>query len=206
MKDKKIFLVVLLAFIALNGCITCLHPLYTLNDLVFDNRLLGTWQEASGESIWKLENVGESKKADGNKSSLLGLETKLSSDKSYKMTVTEGKQKAEFLFNLVKLGNNYYIDLYPSDQSEQNKLLEGSYIPVHIFARINIQTNSFVLQFVNAELIYKLLSENRIRIKHEMLEYASLITASTQELQQFVIKYADYKDFYGEPVTYRKIK
>ncbi|SHL09457.1 hypothetical protein SAMN05444266_10222 [Chitinophaga jiangningensis] len=206
MKHKKILFVVLLAVIALNGCITCLHPLYTLKDLVFDARLLGTWKDSAGESTWKLESVAAIMKAKGDTTTLTSFATKLVNDKSYMLTYTEGKQKAEFLFNLLKLANNYYIDIYPAGMGADSKLVEDYYMPVHTFGRIKVEANSFNLEYMNAELIYKLLSENRIRIKHENVEYGSLITASTQELQQFVIKYAGNKDFYSEPVTYRKIK
>ncbi|HEU4554584.1 MAG TPA: hypothetical protein VFS25_17190, partial [Chitinophaga sp.] len=58
--------------------------------------------------------------------------------------------------------------------------------------------------FFNAEQIYKLLNENRIKIKHESFGYYKVITASTGELQKFVEKYADNKEFFMSPITFKK--
>ena len=97
-----------------------------------------------------------------------------------------------------------YIDLYPGPLREKNELLEDHYLPVHSYAKIKINNNGFELSFFNGEQIYKLLNENRIKIKHESFEYYKVITASTEELQKFVTKYADSKDFFMAPVIFKK--
>jgi hypothetical protein len=86
----------------------------------------------------------------------------------------------------------------------KNELFDDHFLPVHSYARIRISDNGFDLSFFDAEQIYKLLNENRIKIKHESFDYYKVITASTGELQKFVKKYADSKGFLMSPVTFKK--
>jgi hypothetical protein len=208
MKTIKILLVILLAGITFQGCITSLHPLYTEKDLVFDKRLLGTWHSDSLAASWKLENLMEKElapyKDPKERKDKEGFKSQFINKNTYLLTYTEKGEKAEFLLNLVKLDNTYYIDLYPGSQKEKNSLLEDHYLPVHSYAKIKIEEGGFELYYLNAELLYKLLNENRIKIKHESLDYYKVITASTEELQKFVIKFADHKEFFTAPVKFKK--
>ncbi|WP_343673750.1 hypothetical protein, partial [Chitinophaga sp.] len=191
----------------LQGCITSLHPLYTDKDLVFDKRLLGTWHTSDLNGSWTLENpmakeqaLHKDTKAGKDKESIKSI---FLNNNTYILTCTDNGTTAEFLFNLVKLGNHYFVDLYPGELHEKNELLKDHYLPVHSYAKIQISNNGFELYFLNTELIYKLLNENKIRIKHESLPYENVITASTEELQKFVVKFADNKEFFNDPIKFR---
>ena len=48
----------------------------------------------------------------------------------------------------------------------------------------------------------KLLSDNKINIQYEEVNGKKLITASTDDLQKFIIKYSDNPDAYGGDITY----
>ena len=208
MKTIKILFVILLAGITFQGCITSLHPLYTEKDLVFDKHLLGTWRSDSPTESWKLENLMEKElspyKDQKERKDKEVFKSQFINKNTYLLTYTDKGEKAEFLLNLVKLDNNFYIDLYPGPLKEKNELLEDHYLPVHSYAKIKIDDNGFELYYLNAELLYKLLNENRIKIKHESFNYYKVITASTEELQKFVMKFADNKDFFSAPVKFRK--
>lgn len=198
MKTIRHCLLILLTGVILQGCITSLHPLYTDKDLVFDTRLVGTWQTDDPNETWKLENLLDKDKTT--------FKSQFINKNMYLLTHTVKGEKAEFQLNLVKLGNNYFIDLYPGSLKEEDKLLQDHYLPVHSYAKIKIDSNGFELYYLNADLLYELLSENRIKIKHESFDFYKVITASTDELQKFIIKFADNKDFFTAPIKFRKSK
>lgn len=198
MKKISTLLLVLLTGITLQGCITSLHPLYTDKDLVFDARLLGTWITDDPAETWQLENLLDKDKTKF-KSQFINKDT-------YLLTHTSKGGRSTFQFNLVKLGDHYFIDLYPGELKEQDKLLEDHYLPVHSYAKIRIDNNGFELSYLDTEVLYKLLSENRIKIKHESFDYYKVITASTDELQKFIIKFADNKDFFTAPIKFKRAK
>lgn len=208
MKTILIGCLILLMGLFLPGCITSLHPLYTAEDLIFDKRLVGTWLSDNPGESWKIENLLEKKlepfKDEKERKSQEIMKSMVIDKNSYLLTYTEKGQKAEFVLNLISLDNNLYIDLYPGSLKTKNDLFDDHFLPVHSYARIDISNSGFKLYFFNAEHIYKLLSENRIKIKHESFEYYKVITASTEELQKFVKKYGDDKNFFMTPVNFRK--
>lgn len=209
MKTKWCLLLAILCFaiVVFQGCIASLHPLYTDKDLVFDKRLLGTWHTSEPNETWKLESMMENQltqyKDPVEKKQKETLKSNFINRNSYLLTYTDNGEKAEFMFNLIKLGDHYFVDLYPGELYEKNELLKNHYLPVHSYAKIKIDNNGFELYYLNVELIYELLNENKIRIKHESLEFENVITASTEELQKFVVKYADNKDFFKKPIKFR---
>ncbi|RFM33409.1 hypothetical protein [Chitinophaga silvisoli] len=196
-----------LAMLFFQGCIASLHPLYTGKDLVFDKRLLGTWHTSDPNETWNLQNLLESQHSqfkepkEGKEKDI--FQSSLINKNSYLLTYTENGAKAEFMFNLVKLGDHFFVDLFPLDLHEKNELLKNHYLPVHSYAKIKIENNGFEMCSLNSELIYELLNKNKIRIKHESLEFENVITASTEELQKFIVKFADNKDFFKDPVKFK---
>ena len=198
--------ILFLSMLFFQGCIASLHPLYTHKDLVFDKRLLGTWHTSPNE-IWTLQNLLESQhsqiKDPKERKEKDIFQSSLVSNNTYLLTYTENGAKAEFMFNLVKLGDHYFVDLFPLDLHEKNELLKNHYLPVHSYAKIEIENDGFELCSLNTELIYELLNKNKIRIKHESLEFENVITASTEELQKFIVKFADNKDFFNDPVKFK---
>jgi hypothetical protein len=208
MKTIKILLVILFAGITFQGCIASLYPLYTAKDLVFDKRLLGTWVADSSTASWKLENLLEKELSfykDPKERKDNAVFKKLFGNKNtYLLTCTDKGVKTEFLLNMIKLDNSFYVDLYPGPMKGENELLQDHYLPIHSYAKIKITDNGFELYFLNDFLLYQLLSENKIKIKHENLDSYKVITASTEELQKFVIKFADSKDFFFPPVKFKK--
>lgn len=208
MKTIKILLVMLFAGITFQGCIASLYPLYTAKDLVFDKRLLGTWVGDSATASWKLENLLEKELSfykDPKERKDKALSKSLVTNKNtYLLTCTDKGVKTEFLLNMIKLDNSFYVDLYPGPLKGECQVLQDNYLPVHSYAKIKITDNGFELYFLNDYLLYQLLSENKIKIKHENLNSYKVITASTEELQKFVVKFADKKDSFIDPIKFKK--
>jgi hypothetical protein len=196
MKTKKL-LFYLLAGI-LGGCIPVmsLHPLYTEKDLAYDEKLLGTWVDDSDEITWQF--------TDANKP-----------EKAYNLIFTDEKgQKGSFIAHLVKLDSKLFLDVFPSempwDEEDPNKT-QWPYntlflAPTHTFIKVNAIEPQLKLQLTDDDELNKLLKNDPNAVEHTLIEEDRLLlTASTEKLQAFVLKYADdSRVFTKEDVLTRK--
>jgi hypothetical protein len=215
MKTKKL-LFYLLAGI-LGGClpVMSLHPLFTEKDLAFDEKLLGTWADAN-ETVWQF--------SDANKP-----------EKAYKLIFTdkEGK-KGLFVAHLVKLKDKLFLDVHlgesPVDAVEKlesevlgevkdpNKVDFWVYntlflVPAHTFIRVNSVEPQLKMLLTDDEKMKEFLKADPNAVKHEFLELSwsndgpgLILTASTKELQAFVLKYADDSRVFPEEIILNRKK
>ena len=194
MKTKKFLFYVLAAL--LGGCIPVmsLHPLFTEETLVFEEKLLGTWVDDSN-NIWEFKDPNEQ-------------------EKIYKLIFVDNEgQKGSFDARLTKLENKLFLDVYPSEppwDEEDPSKVEWSFntlffMPVHTFIKINGIEPELKLQLTDDDELKKLLKENPNAVEHTSTKDKFVLTASTEELQAFVVKYADdSRVFTAEVVLARK--
>jgi hypothetical protein len=207
---KKIILLAAFAFglLILEGCLTTLHPIFTENDLVFDPRLTGNWKKTKDGSIVSyrqatvkdLQSLSPALQHNANKVYLLQEKD------------AQNKTKTTHYAFLVKLGKYYYLDYYPAGLTE-NQSADGfftaHYIPMHSIYRVKFNgDHSFDLQQLDGGYLENLIKNKKIRLRHEVTEDGSyVITAPTEELQQYLVKYSDVPEAYGNDnnETYNKI-
>ena len=190
--NAKKFLFYVLAGL-LGGCVPVmsLNPLYTKDNVVYDDKLLGTWvDDPNGpEMTWHFESVDKPKNA-------------------YKLVFTsEDGLKGSFVAHLVKLRDDLFLDIFPDkapwdleDPNESdwpyNALL---LIPAHTFVKIDSVGPRLKMRLMLETELKKMLEEDPDIIAHVTVEDRPVLTASTKELQAFVLKYADSdKLFSGE--------
>lgn len=207
MKTKiTLFSILLLAFI-LPGCVYSLYPLYTDKDLVFEKKLTGLWRSAEDET-WKFENLLEQQLMEYKDKPERAQKEKekkaLINKNTYLLSCTENGETRKMETHLVKLGENLFLDIFPQSINLKNSFYEDQFVPVHTYAKIKVYDNRFELYLFNPEFLYKLLDQNTIRIKHESFKDYKVITASTEELQKFVLKYGDHKDFFTPATVFTK--
>jgi hypothetical protein len=195
----RTFLFYLLA-ILLGGClpVMSLHPLYSEKNVVFDQKLLGTWVDEpnKGDTVW------EFKRADTN-------------DNAYRLIFSdeEGK-KGLFVAHLVKLKDKLFLDVHlgesPVDAVEKlelevlgevkdpNKVNFWVYntlflVPAHTFIRVNSVEPQLKMLLTDDEKMKEFLKADPNAVKHDFLDDgpSPILTGSTKELQAFVLKYAD---------------
>jgi hypothetical protein len=207
MKKIVISLILFSAILCLAGCLTTLHPIFTSKDLVIDTRLIGTWEkvEDSTEVIYRKPNANE----------INNLSQALQSEAAKIYVLDEkdkqGKLKSTNYAFMVKLGKYFYMDYYPAGEKERqscNHFFAAHLVPMHSIYRIQFKNNnSFSVQRLDGSYLEKLIKKKQIRIKHEVMEDGGIfITASTQELQQYLIKYSDVPEAYNDNEFYEKIK
>lgn len=203
MKLRQIVFLAVLGIFIFQSCVPSLHPLFTNDVLIYNKYLSGNWKQSDkggkikSESQWIFE---------ANK------------DQSYNLVHFDANGKAAaFDAHLVQLGGESFLNLksrLPSKAEKDkyaelnrdffNELENIHYLNVNTFAKIKIESDQVVISFFDGDFLEKLLNENRIRIKHEKVEDGYLLTASSKELQKFVIKYKDNKDAFPHQVALEK--
>ena len=185
--------------ILVGGCVPVmsLHSLYTKEDIVFDEKLLGTWVDDPNnpEITWEFMRIDDPNNA-------------------YKLIFSDkDAQKGLFDAYLVKLKEHLFLDIYPSEppweQEDPNKLKWPFntlfLVPVHTFIKIDSLEPKLKMRLTLEDEMKKLLEEDPNAVQHTFAEDKLVLTASTKELQAFVLKYAnDKRLFADETVLARK--
>jgi len=202
---KKITLTTAFALLLvfLSGCLTTLHPIFTEKDLAYDPKLIGTWetenQGKKGSAVISNLATEGSLEIPGNIFSI--------KQKGYFITYRDenGKISEQYIAFLARIGKHVYFDYYPAEKKEDRKLDEffgAHFVKMHTSYRVEIlKDGSFELSQLEEGYVTRLIEEKKIRINHETdADNNTIITASTKELQQYLLKYGD------EPAAYRSDK
>jgi hypothetical protein len=194
MKTKNTLFLIIILITAQSCTIFSLNPLYHEKDLIEEPELLGVWRQIDeGKEYVSFEKY---------------------EDKKYifrYMEEDEGPQDMDtisFESGLLKVGDHYFIDLYPyydQELDEADYLFRG-FIPTHSVLKIEWKNDEMELYFFSYDRLEELFEQNRIRIRHQMFDDYIVITASTDELQKFIKKYADDEKAFDDSSTFIKIK
>jgi len=196
MKNKFLKLLACLVLLLLtNSCLICsLHPLWTEDSRIFDERLLGKWytnestnqQNEDEFQYFEFTNSGDTAytlkmvyKRDIILNKVLEIRTQ-----------TDTIHYINYHATMTKLGKHFFLDLYPTDTLMLERF-EENYLPVHSFVKINLRNNSLEMYELDGENLDRLFEQNRIRLRHEIIDDFTVLTASTKELRQFMTQYAD---------------
>ena len=200
---KKIVFISLILMILVNACIPSLHPLYTEEDLILDNRIVGTWvsdESTEDESIWKIEKYRGCGECPGPAE----LYPENLDGKLYRLEHIQSSDTITFDLYLLKLGDYLYFDFYPHEYESENDMRNMHLYPVHTFAKVDIKQNSIVIKQFSIDYLEELIEQNKIKISHEKSGMNIILTASTLELQKFVKKYADDENIFVEPTILKR--
>ena len=209
MKKTLVSLILFWAVICLAGCLTTLHPIFTGKDLVTDPRLIGKWEKAKDKTnvVYRSPNANEIDN--------LSQAVQKEAAKIYMVDEIDeqGNLKSTNYAFMVKLGKYYYMDYYPAGEKERqlsDHFFAAHYIPMHSIYRIQFRSNnSFNVERLDGGYLEKLIKNKQIRIRHEVMEDGDIfITAPTEELQQYLIKYSDVPEAYSSDNDdyYTKVK
>ena len=177
------FAVVLSIAIGMSGCVPSLHPLYTDKDLIFEPELLGDWVEAKPDSKGTLTF---SKSDDG----------------AYKVISANDKDTSSFSGHLVKLADKRFLDLSGDSSADCHTLV----IPVHMWFLLSRTGSTLQLRDFSDDWLGRILKREPAALKHEFVDKDLVLTASTPELQRFVLLHANTKGAFDEPADYVRKK
>lgn len=167
------------------SCIPSVNPFYTARDVVFDPRLLGTWQEKNktdNPEVWKFESA---------------------TNKMYQLTVTEkGDKQGRFDAHLFKLKQVFFLDLIPSDcdyATNQADLVAASMFPGHLLVRVSQLEPDLKLAFFDFDWLQKYLEKNPKALACHQEGDRVVLTAGTRDLQKFVLKHLGEGELFETP-------
>jgi len=171
------------------GCVvTSIYPYYTEKDLVFDPALLGNWADASqtNEAVAyvRIERAGE---------------------KGYRATVFETDSTNSSDLCVFRLKQQLFLDTCPTNRSLD-------FVPVHQVSKVTQIQPALETANLNYDWLAKLLEKNPRAIRHMILrenpgdEHGRIVlTADTQELQRFILKYLNNTNAWEEPSQFKRL-
>ena len=138
--------------------------------------------------------------------------------KSYIMAFVKGRYTYYMACCLTQIGSSLYADLEPLAAKPVDKPIardvndlfnEQGYLTTHSIAKVVFSPNQVELRILNGEFIQERLNSGAIAIKYELDELfgTTLVTASPDELRQFLLKYGDDERLYSpkNTLTLKKI-
>jgi hypothetical protein len=162
----------MVATLFLTGCLPSLNPVYTDRDLVFDPGVVGLWKQPKSKASWEFT------KRD---------------DKSYNLVYTDEEgHSGRFIARLARVDETLFLDLFPQEvQDEGSGFYKFHLVPIHTIYVVRRTTPDVELAAIDYEWLEGFLTEHPGSIPHATFNGRRLITASTQELQAFVLQHKD---------------
>lgn len=195
MKDKTLAFYLLVILLA--GCVpvVSLHPLFTKENIVFDEKLVGTWVKDINdpEVTWEFSRLDES--------AAVGLlePWKDQITKFYRLNITDKENhKGSFAACLVKLGDRLFLDVFADRFPEGGQDAEKMpfaynaffFVPAHTFMRVDSLGEQLAIRVTDDDRFNEMIQAEPALVKHEMMDDRPILTASTKELQEFMAKFA----------------
>jgi hypothetical protein len=172
------------SMLVFTGCVITVNPIYTEEDLIFNEKLIGVWNtnESNGSEMWIFEKTNNPE------------------SKSYLLTHQKNNTAGTFAANLVKIGNQLFLDLYPLENTSKNDFANAHIQKMHSFSKVSLKGNKLELQMLSPKWFDTLVSEKKLSLKHyRTADGQIVITDSTEELQAFLTKYSSSADAFEKP-------
>ena len=193
MKKQLLKLLVTGTAVLLSGCFPAtIHPFYTTDDLGYEPALIGRWSEP-----------------DDTDTSLQFA--KAENGKGYDLTVTDGDDdQSRISAHLLKLDGTLYLDMMPLVSEDMPDFPKIYLLPVHWLYKVESVEPEFKMTNLDTDWLESLIKEAPETLKHEWVSYKVennsleerlIITASTKELQAFIIKHANNEDAWDDDST-----
>lgn len=198
--NMKKLLPYLLTFL-LAGCVPVLslHPLYSQQDVIFEEKLLGSWADSNDNSTWQFSRQPKAQNTYHLR---------------YTQKEDEQVQIGTFETHLLRLGDQLFMDFFPADliweprdPNEAPALNIFFVIPGHAFARVDAIEPKLRVRLLMDEDLSKFLKDNPNAVPYleETSENRIVLTGSTEQLQEFLLANADDPGlFTNEIVLIRK--
>jgi hypothetical protein len=189
LRKANIVLMVLLG-VVLSGCVLSLHPLFTGGDRIHEPALDGVWQAKDGKGTFTLRWFRD------GKSYLL-------------QTELEDQPKGDFNAALGAIGKDRFLEIVPRrpNNIHAKSFYGGHFIQAFSFWKVALEKDTLTLTPLNYQWIEAMDKAKKLDIKHEQQEGGFImLTASTEELKAFVLKYADDKSAFSGGLNFERKK
>ena len=179
---KPIVALIVMTAVFLTGClVTSVYPFYTAKDVVSDPLVAGKWSSVKEENEhWSFET---------------------NETKTLQLTYIKKDSTNEIAATVFKLGGLEFMDLMgdPTDHDVQPPP-----IPSHFLFRILTNQPNLIMAALSYDWLEQTVTNNPAAIRHHFVGQGDkrrlVLTADTQELQQFVTKHVATKEAWEEPL------
>jgi hypothetical protein len=184
------------ACLLLSGCpIRSLNTLCTARDAITLPGLEGTWAEKDSKDVWKFfRKPGQ---------------------KTYTLVYKDREASTLFQVRLIKLGDQLYMDTFPSQMDETGCKKQGDQtlsggarsfyaehsIPAHLISRVSLKGDVLATNFLDSVKLANAIKSGGVSIQHQRVEPGAgeqkddqdliILTASSRELQGLLLKHGD---------------
>ena len=175
----------LFSIVFLSGCVPSLRGIADDKNTIFDDNLLGYWQNDDGKDTW--EFVKQAK-------NVYGLE----------FTDADGK-KGLFRVKMVKIDKLIFLDIFPEEmETSQSGYYKIHYFPVHTFILAEIKPDRLVLSMMSPDAAKEFLDKNPGSAGHKKVDDRLLLTGSGKQIRKFLLEQAENDKIFPSPQTYSK--
>ena len=215
MKTRNLVVLAIILITGQSCTIFSLNPLYNEEDLLQMPEVLGLWEDNDDEGEFvSFERLDNNKfifrYMEGDKQTVIDFYSgKISADSVNENIKVLKEQTISFEAGILEVGDHYFIDLYPyyaEGENDEEYYLWRNFIPTHAFLKFEWENAELVLYMFSYDRLQELFEQNRIRIRHQQFDDYIVITASTDDLQKFIRKYADDEKAFEDPENFVKIR
>jgi len=204
MKKIRIAALGLLMITLFNSCLLTLYPIYTEKDVVSKENIIGHYKKIKQEDT-EFMDIEPLTAYKGNLTPAISA----IKNKGYLVTLKNENNRVHttMIAFIVQLNNEYYMDFVQVPKPDRDAFFESMLVPMHAVYRLRFEHSGkdFTLQRFSSDFLTDLIEKKKIRIRNEDVEHELVITASTAELQQYMIKYGNLADAYEKELeTYLK--
>jgi hypothetical protein len=189
---KRLMITSALVTAAICGCVPSIHGIATKENTVYDEQLIGSWSDPDkandpNSEVWRFEKGDK----DGT---------------GYRLIQSKDGKIGRFNVSLVEVGDMLFMDLYPGDNEElenTNELYKMHLVGAHTFMRVDEISEVLRLRMMDPDAVKKMVETDPTVVKHEMRDDQVILTAGAEELQAFLLQYADqiFGDKSGEAMV-----
>ena len=181
------------------GCLPLsVHPLHTgEDDIVFDEMLLGTWQEDNdAQESWQFDPIPDD-------------------PQRYLLTVDNGDGRiGRFVATLASVGDRWFLDLLPlaaEPGMDVNEWYAMHLLALRSFLRFERVENALTLATPNIDKLRKLLRDHPEYVEHELVigdggeSTRVLFTANSSALASFVRQHLDDETYFADKMVMSRV-
>ena len=189
-----------LVLFSLSSCLTIVQSLVTPGNILTDDRIEGQWIDLDSKSILVQKFMKSKGKSLFTEMEHYTAEDSVFYTKFYAISYREKGLDYLWFVGLVKVKDQLYLNLVPEECLDNNgkeayKLGKETSTIAKLEWKNN---NSVILHFLDGDYIKQIILNGNARIKYEYdpLFGTFVITASSDELEQFLVKYGNNESLF----------
>ncbi|SHH52130.1 hypothetical protein [Winogradskyella jejuensis] len=200
---KTRLVVVSLCVLLFSSCIVkSIQPFYTKSSINYSGKLVGNWTD-NKNGQWDIRSFKDEWEKETDPNTTLSKESKEAFERfkdGYYIKYKKKDTEASFIAMPFMVDEHLFIDLTPFeyDSDDLNKLVAQHLLKTHSTAFVDITNEGFTLKWLSEKAVNKLITEKRLRIKHERtgIDEDLVLTATSEELHNFLKKFmvSDFED------------